>query len=293
MTHKPEMKKRNTNNFKQMQRRAADVKRRFTLVCWLAVIALVTIVIGKHFAQEQLGTPELPADVTEQLQQISVNDSIANTVIKYKAYTVYFNPKTHQPNATIYELTADETEGNQPRANNFIHDENVEGCAHAWDYSNSGCDRGHMTPAADMKWDAEAMQQSFFMTNICPQNPGLNSNGWSRLEKKVRAWARRDSSLIVATGPIMGATLGSIGKEVTVPVPEAFFKVVYAPRQARAIAFIYPNSAQSNSKMHKYAVTVRQVEQLTGLNFFAALPDDQENDIELQCDFAQWEQNTK
>ena len=45
--------------------------------------------------------------------------------------------------------------------------------------------------------------------------------------------------------------------------------------------------------MHKYAVTVRQVEQLTGLNFFAALPDDQENDIELQCDFAQWEQNTK
>ena len=287
------MKKRNTNNFKQMQRRAADVKRRFTLVCWLAVIALVTIVIGKHFAQEQLGTPELPADATEQLQQIAVNDSIANTVIKYKAYTVYFNPKTHQPNATIYELTADETEGNQPRANNFIHDENVKGCAHAWDYSNSGYDRGHMTPAADMKWDAEAMQQSFFMTNICPQNPGLNSNGWSRLEKKIRSWAKRDSSLIVATGPIPGATLGSIGKEVTVPVPEAFFKVVYAPRHARAIAFIYANNAQCNSKMRKYAVTVRQVEQLTGLNFFAVLDDDLENRIENQNDFSQWEINSK
>ena len=110
-----------------------EAKRRFTLVCWLAVIALVTIVIGKHFAQEQMGAPELPADTTEQLQQIAVNDSIANTLVKYKAYTVYFNPKKHLPNATVYELTADETEGNQPRANNFIHDENVKGCAHAWD----------------------------------------------------------------------------------------------------------------------------------------------------------------
>ena len=284
---------RNNKTSKQLIKRANEAKRRFTLVCWLAVIALVTIVIGKHFAQEQMGAPELPADTTEQLQQIAVNDSIANTLVKYKAYTVYFNPKKHLPNVTVYELTADETEGNQPRANNFIHDENVKGCAHAWDYSNSGYDRGHMTPAADMKWDAEAMQQSFFMTNICPQNPGLNSNGWSRLEKKVRSWAKRDSSLIVATGPIMGATLGSIGKEVTVPVPEAFFKVVYAPRHARAIAFIYANNAQCNSKMRKYAVTVRQVEQLTGLNFFASLPDDEENDIELQCDFAQWEQNTK
>ncbi|MGN0214091.1 MAG: DNA/RNA non-specific endonuclease [Muribaculaceae bacterium] len=276
---------------KQIMQRATEVKRRFTLVCWLAVIVLVTIVIGKHFAQEQFGSSALPDNAIEQLQKIVVNDSIANTVLKYKAHIVYFNPQNHEPNATIYELTAAETEGNEPRANNFIHDENVPQCAHAWDYSNSGYDRGHMTPAADMKWDAEAMQQSFLMTNICPQDHSLNAGAWSRLEKKLRAWAQRDSSLIIATGPIIGQSPQTIGKEVQIPVPEAFFKVVYAPRQARAIAFIYPNSPNCNSKMRKYAVSVRQVEHLTGLNFFSSLPDEEENRIEQQNDFAQWEQN--
>lgn len=282
---------RNSKSSKQLMRRATEAKRRFTLICWLAVIILVTIVIGKHFAQEQLGTPALSDDATQQLQTIAVNDSIENIVLRYKAYTVYFNPKNHEPNATIYELTADETEGNEPRTNNFIHDENVPQSAHAWDYSNSGYDRGHMTPAADMKWDAEAMQQSFLMTNICPQDHSLNAGAWSRLEKKIRAWAQRDSQLIVATGPIIGQSTLTIGKEMLIPVPEAFFKVVYAPRQARAIAFVYPNSPKCNSKMRKYAVSVRHVEQLTGLNFFSSLPDDEENRIEQQNDFAQWEQN--
>ena len=279
---------RNNKTSKQLIKRANEAKRRFTLVCWLAVIALVTIVIGKHFAQEQMGAPELPADTTEQLQQIAVNDSIANTLVKYKAYTVYFNPKKHLPNATVYELTADETEGNQPRANNFIHDENVKGCAHAWDYSNSGYDRGHMTPAADMKWDAEAMQQSFFMTNICPQNPGLNSNGWSRLEKKIRSWAKRDSSLIVATGPIMGATLGSIGKEVTVPVPEAFFKVVLCMSgKPKGIGFIYRNT-DGNRPKGDYVNSIDQVERITGLDFFPSLPDNIEKHVEAEADLSEW-----
>lgn len=273
-----------------------DVKQKFTLICWLATIALVALVVGRHIAQEQFAELRPQFDVTEaeRLQEIAVPDSISNSIVKYKAYTVYFNPDKHVPNATVYELTAEETEGDQPRANNFIHDENVEGCAHAWDYSNSGYDRGHMTPAADMKWDAEAMKQSFYMTNICPQNGQLNSNGWSRLEKKVRSWAKRDSALIVITGPIYQSPAPkTIGKEVDIPVPDAFFKVIYAPRQVRAIAFVYPNEGQCNRKLRKYATSVRSVELLTGLNFFAVLDDDLENRIENQNDFSQWEINSK
>jgi len=285
-------------NRKKISNQFADIKQKFTVICWLATIALIVFVVGKHFAQQQLSATDdeqiLGGADIEQLQKIVVADSIPNIIVKYKAYTVYFNPTKHQPNATIYELTAEETEGDAPRYNNFIHDENVKGCAHAWDYSNSGYDRGHMTPAADMKWDAEAMQQSFFMTNVCPQNGALNSNGWSRLEKKVRAWARRDSSLIVATGPVfLPGPHNSIGKEVTIPIPDAFFKVIYAPRQSRSIAFIYPNEGQCNKKMRKYAVSIRDVERLTGLDFLSSLNDDEENRVEIQNDYTQWEVNNK
>lgn len=287
------MPRRSNKKYDKARRTAADVKRKFTILCWIATIIFVGFVVTKHIAQEQFqstDSQEFDNSNVEQLQQIIVADSIPNVVVHYKAYTVYFNPQNHEPNVTVYELTAQETEGNQPRANNFIHDENVSGCAHAWDYSNSGYDRGHMTPAADMKWDAEAMEQSFFMTNICPQNRRLNSGGWSRLEKKVRSWACRDSSLIVATGPIFTThSQGSIGKEVSIPVPDAFFKVVYAPRQMRAIAFIYPNDDNSNRKIKKYAVSVSEVERLTGLDFLSALNDNDEQRIESQSDYLQWE----
>ncbi|MGM9804141.1 MAG: DNA/RNA non-specific endonuclease [Muribaculaceae bacterium] len=286
------MNKRKNTHLKQLQRRASEAKRRFTLIAWLAVIAVIAIAIGRHLVQDKLFADNMPTNTAlQQLQQIAVPDSIPNEVISYKAHTVYFNPVTHQPNATVYELTAEETEGDEPRTNNFIHDENVPQCAHAWDYSNSGYDRGHMTPAADMKWDAEAMQQSFFMTNICPQDHSLNSGAWSKLEKKVRSWAQRDSSLIVISGPIHTANEQTIGKEMEIPVPQAFFKVIYATRQQRAIAFIYPNQS-CGKKMQKYVATVRDVEHATGLNFFAILPTQQQDQIEQNSNLTQWELNT-
>lgn len=65
------------------------------------------------------------------------------------------------------------------------------------DYRRSGFDRGHMAPAADMRWSATAMSESFYLTNICPQTPSLNQGDWNRLEGKIRDWARRDSAVVI------------------------------------------------------------------------------------------------
>lgn len=78
-----------------------------------------------------------------------------------------------------------EVAGTYPRDENFRGDDNVVGSAEQWDYSYSGYDRGHMAPAGDMKWSKKAMDESFFMTNMCPQAKTLNTGAWKRLEENA------------------------------------------------------------------------------------------------------------
>ena len=53
-------------------------------------------------------------------------------------------------------------------------------------------DRGHMCPAGDNRWHWKAMQVSFYMTNICPQNHNLNRGDWKELEESCRRWAQEE-----------------------------------------------------------------------------------------------------
>ena len=210
-------------------------------------------------------------------------------MVHYKGYTSHFNKQWHIPNCVVYEITDKEARGKRERSGNFERDDKVAGCPNWWDYRDSGYDRGHMAPAGDMKWDEQAMDETFYLTNICPQDNSLNAGFWNDLELKVREWARRDKSLIVVTGPIVGTNPSTIGQDMDIAVPEGFFKVVLAPKcnPMRAIAFICPNRACGGS-LKSYAVSVDEVEKRTGMNFFNALPDDVENNIEAKCNLYQW-----
>lgn len=225
-----------------------------------------------------------------QLMQVVLPDNLKSVRCHYRGFTSHFNPDFHIPNVVIYELTVDEADGTLPRYKNFITDDRVEGCATPDDYSYSGYDRGHMAPAGDMKWDKDAMRESFYMTNICPQAKSLNTGAWNKLESRVREWAKRDSALIVASGPILGDSMPTIG-DSKVTVPPRFFKILLASHAVppRAIAFIYDN-ARATGSLEQHAVSVDVVEEATGIDFFSALPDEVEDAIEAQCDFRQWEQ---
>ncbi len=146
-----------------------------------------------------------------------------------------------------------------------------------------------MAPAGDMKWDEQAMNETFFLTNICPQDKALNAGMWNDIELKVREWARRDKSLIVVTGPIVDKTPKTIGQDMDIAVPRAFFKVVLSPLTTpmKAIAFICPNRA-CGGPLKSYVVSVDEVEERTGMNFFNALPDDLEDSIEARSNLSQW-----
>ena len=274
---------------------------------WIAAVAVIVYFLNNNSDSEEQASTEHSQNLvtTEQaanpspsqgsirneinLESVVMPRGLSNSVVKYKGYTVHFNKNLHIPNCVVYEITASEAKGKREREGDFIRDNNVPGCPNWWDYRDSGYDRGHMAPAGDMRWDEQAMNETFYLTNICPQDNELNAGMWNDIEIKVREWARRDKALIVITGPIVEKYPKTIGQDMDIAVPEAFFKVLLATKTSpmRAIAFICPNRF-CGGPLKSYAVSVDEVEERTGMNFFNALPDDIEEQLESTCNLNQW-----
>lgn len=223
------------------------------------------------------------------LLDVGTPASLKSQVKDYEGFRVSFNSDNKTPNWVSWELLGSETEGTTPRYNKFWCDEDIEGCPTHYDYTHSGYDRGHMCPAADQKWSDTAMIDCFSLANIAPQDNSLNSGAWSTLEKKERLWAQRDSAIVIVAGPIYEKTDTKRIGDAGVRVPSAFFKVIVAPYLAkpRGIAFVYPNM-YAPGNMENYVMTIRDVEKITGLDFFHYLPDDVEESVETASSFQDW-----
>ena len=256
------------------------------VVAFLAVI-LVAGLIWAINNTETSRQSDNPTIACEDLLKVVAPGNIDEQIVDYTGFTVSFNESLRIPNYVTYELTASETDGEETRMRKFLQDPNVAGCPEHKDYTNSGYDRGHMAPAADMKWSKDAMRDCFYLTNICRQNQKLNREAWQALEEKTRAWAVRDGKLIVIVGPIVSNHPQRLASGIA--IPEGFFKVLLATNvePMRAIAFIYKNqSGQKN--MSQQAVSIDSVEEITGLDFFSSLPDEKETPLEKSCNFNAW-----
>jgi len=146
------------------------------------------------------------------------------------------------------------------------------------DYKKSGYDRGHMAPAADMKFSERATEQSFYLSNMSPQiGPNMNRGIWADLEGLTRSWACERGDIVVWTGPIYGDKFNKAIGPNEVAVPDAFYKVAYDPRRSRAIAFILPNEGidkqrkQAWDVLKSYVVSVQEVEDRVGIDFLPKL----------------------
>lgn len=233
-----------------------------------------------------------PAIDLKELDKVTIANELPSLVKEYEGFTVDFNPQNKTPNYVAWVLQENETEGTIGRSNKFWTDTELDGCPDTRDYSRSGYDRGHMCPAGEQKWSDEAMHHSFVMANICPQKHELNTGAWKTLEDKERVWAKRDSAIVIVAGPIYDSTDKETIGQNKVRVPSAFFKVFLAPYTTpmRAIGFVYPNM-KCQGNMASYAVSVDDVEKMTGFDFFSTLPDDIENDIESIVPFKDWNSN--
>ena len=232
--------------------------------------------------KESMENVEIPAPLSHTPEQI----------VQRKAYTVSYNRDLKIANWVAWELTADKLVERVERDDRFLPDPDLpaDEAVTTDDYRGSGYDRGHLCPAGDNRWNRKAMEESFYMTNICPQNHNLNSGDWKELEETCRRWARQHGSIYIVCGPVLhGKKHRTIGRAQRVTVPEGFFKVVLCTRTdpPQAIGFVY-NNLPADRPLSAYIHTVDQVEELTGIDFFTRLPDECERQVEAVCHPEWW-----
>lgn len=210
-------------------------------------------------------------------------------LVRHSWFALGYSEDHEQAEWVAYELTrAHLNENWAERPNTFRPDPSVRTeSATPRDYNSSGYDKGHLCPAADMAFDASAIDETFFMSNMSPQVPGFNVGVWRELEELTRDWARRFNQLYVVTGPVLTQPgLGQIGFS-KVTVPSYYYKVLLAPDQQRAIAFILPNQVSEKPVMD-YACSIDKVEKATGIDFFPSLLKGLGEELEGSLDKEAW-----
>jgi endonuclease G len=158
------------------------------------------------------------------------------------------------------------------------------------DYFRSGYDRGHQVPAADAKWNQQAMDETFFLSNMCPQvGEGFNRDYWAHFEDFCRRLTLAYPSVRIVTGPLYlpkkdpadgkwRVSYEVIGQPPNIAVPTHFYKVIFAEDgkaggNVALGAFVLPNAAISNNKpLTDFEVPLEAIERASGLEFVSKIP---------------------
>ncbi len=213
-------------------------------------------------------------------------------MLNHKYYSFSYSEEHEQPVMVHYMLFKKQVGGKEPRKNKFYPDPLVSTLtANDADFYKSGYDKGHLVPAADMSWSEDALNETFYYSNICPQDPSFNRGIWKKLEEKVRRWAIEFDSIEVYAGPVFKDSKGAIGPN-QVTIPGYFYKIlgIYSNSQYQGIGFILPNRKVVDSLI-TFAVTIDSVEHLTSYDFFEFLPDQVELKFESTFDGQTWFHN--
>lgn len=160
------------------------------------------------------------------------------------------------------------------------------------DYSGSGYDRGHMCPSGDRTNTVSDNSSTFLMTNMIPQLPANNQGPWAQFEDYSREIVRQGNEVYVISG--VHGNIGTISSGRIV-VPATTWKVILVlpnggndlervRRDTRAFGLIIPNQGSIVTNWRNYRKTVREVEELTGYDFFSLVPKAIQEVIERRVD---------
>ena len=287
------------------------IKRKCSFLLILQCIAILFVACKRERSNEHLfhedplmeknenvtiiGTPMMVTSISDTISdgKVLVDTNLPkgtpSQILNRIGYTTSYNFNTKCPNWVAWHLTADHTDGPIKRMSNFYEEESVASPrATLEDYRDSGWSRGHMCPAGDNKWSETAMYESFSLVNVCPQNASLNSGLWNRIEMDCRKWAQKYGDVYIVCGPLFYSKEHETIGANKVVVPEAFFKVILCLNgKPKAIGFVVKNN-EGAKKKDQYVNTVDQVERITGMDFFPALPDSIEDVVEATANINEW-----
>ena len=202
-------------------------------------------------------------------------------------------------------ITADIIDGKVKRSNNFRKDPLIKSESASqkdyflkykdektgkYKYDGYGYDRGHLAPSADFRWSSKALSESYFYSNMSPQLPDFNRKKWADLEGLLRGYIsdHTETQLYVVTGPILNDSLPKQERSVNgLSIPKYYYKVALDLKSKKAIAFIMPNAA-IKYPVSSFSVSINEVEEATGIDFFYQLSDSLEEALESQNYVVDW-----
>ena len=213
--------------------------------------------------------------------------SLNGQLVRHTYYSLSYSEENEQAEWVYYKLTPEMLKKKVKRRDNYYSDTNITtNSASKKDYIGSKHDKGHLVPARNMLFSNHAMLQSFYMSNIAPQNSSFNQGIWRRLENIIREWVKSEGEMHIVTGGVFSNNLGKIGSN-HVTIPAYFYKIIYSEENNKMIGFIIPNKKNS-SELKDLAYSVDSIESLTNINFFYQIDDEIENALESDKKTQDW-----
>ena len=195
----------------------------------------------------------------------SITVNAQTVVLKHKIYTATYDTQKNYPILIEYWLTKAMLvcPTRIPRGTKFMPDPLLKKETDLQSsYDKSGYDRGHNMNAEDNRCDQIGMNESFYFSNMTPQDPRLNRGVWKSLETRVRETAALDDSIKVWMGSV-----GEIKKIGKLSIPTHCWKVIYDNKTKQYQSWIFPNVSPKIMEVDNYKVTVEDVEKLSKLKF--------------------------
>ena len=226
-----------------------------------------------------------PAKTVNYAEPNSADDAV---LIEHLAFTISYIDKYKHAEWVSYMLIGEELQAAKvKRKDNFRVDPKYPNCANEKDYAKTGYDRGHLFPAANACTDI-IMDESFYYTNMSPQDPSLNRGTWKKMEDKVRKWAIEYDTIYVVSGAYLTDNLEVIGRDVVVPVYYYKIILVNTKKTQQAIAFFIRNGKSKTNKLQNFVFPVDIVELITGKDFCKNLDEGLQELLEREIDTDKW-----
>tara|TARA_Y100001933_G_scaffold261254_1_gene315438 strand:+ start:7095 stop:7772 length:678 start_codon:yes stop_codon:yes gene_type:complete len=215
--------------------------------------------------------------------------STTGEIVEHTNYTLSYSEPHEQAEWVAYTLKREHLTYDDRQRPYFIEDPKVKSKSADWrNYKGSGYDRGHLCPAGDRRFSEQAYNETFYTSNISPQDKHFNAGIWNRLEQKVRYWCKKYGDLVVVTGGVLEEGLPEIGEE-DVDVPNTFYKIVWRKQgeEVRVLAFLMP-AKESQKPLQNFLVPVDEIERRTGIDFFEKQSEKWQAEVESSVNAKSW-----
>ena len=173
-------------------------------------------------------------------------------------------------------------------------------------FYSSGFDHGHICNSQDRLYSFNANYQTFYLTNMQPQYKVFNgthpdhlySGIWIKMENYLHNFKLdyKDTMYVCKGGTIDKEEHILTRIQGKLIVPKYFFVAVLVKKMVNGQAyyksigmwFPHTNVYHGDDKLSDYTMSIKDLEEKTGIDFFCNLPDNIERDVESKKILSDW-----